>query len=190
MRAVLVAGLYCLGMSVFAQEPPPDPNLHIAPATIDISKLPLVPGQNISVHTKFHQGVAFAPIGGLGCGTPPNDTHPCDGSRSLGLLVWKISTAGIQAPNALVNIGDSDFKPPTFYTVIEKTYGPFEVPSVQPGESLAFEIIFTDKVLETITNVVRVKEVPRVLGSKRFTWVCRTGKAGAKQCAYIAAKTS
>jgi hypothetical protein len=186
---MLVVGLCCLGLSVFAQAPPPDPNLIIPPATVDISSLPLKPGQSISVHTKFHQGFAFASIGGLGCGTPPNDTHPCDGTRGLGLLVWKIDAAGMQSAMPLVNIGDSDFKPPAFYTVIEKTYGPFEVPSVKPGESLSFEITFTDAHVATKTNVIYVEYVNRILGKKRFVWVCRTGKAGAQQCGYVEAKS-
>jgi hypothetical protein len=156
----------------------------IGPAKISIAPTPFKPGDQLTIHTTFHQGAAFAPIpAGLGCPTPGSSGPTgCDNSRSLGVAAWRESATLVRSTQPLDGVS-VDFNPPPYYTVVDQTFSPFAAPSVEPGEYLVLEVIFYDKLLKPYGNIgLTAVDFPRVLGSKRFKWLCRAKNT---QCRYV-----
>jgi hypothetical protein len=90
----------------------------IPPAKIVISPIPFQSESAVNIDVSFRQGLAFAPIGGLGC-SGPTDTSatPCDGRRTLGVSLWQDDAAGVRKPQPLGGAG-IDFSPPSFFTLV------------------------------------------------------------------------
>ena len=158
----------------------------IPPATIVIAPTPFQPGDAVNIEVSFRQGLAFAPIEGLGC-SGPTDTSatPCDGARTLGVSLWYDDAAGVRKPQPLGGAG-ADFTPPPFYTLVTRTFQQVSIPAVEPSAFLTIELVFVDKFVKVNGGIgLSVVEVPRVLGMRRFKWSCGAGKAA--RCAYVEA---
>jgi len=159
----------------------------IGPAKLEISPLPLKPGAQITVQGSFHQGLTFAPIGQLGCSGPTDtSSSPCDGSKSLGVTLWRDSPSGVRSAQP-VGGASIPFAPPAFYTVVNQAFSGISVPQIEPNEFLTVELIFFDKTVKVTGGIGLVAiDVPRVLGFRRFKWACRSLKKGVPPaCRYV-----